>query len=553
MPILAQDLLLEELHESPWNPRKHFPPKPLEELAESIREVGVLSPLLVRPAKRSGALAFDGYEIASGHRRYRAAKLAKLPEVPCIIQELDDQKFLEILTIENLQREDVHPLDEGEGYRTLMRQIGWDVNAVAARVGKSTSYVYQRLKLAELIPAVKDAFLAEKITAGHAILIARLQPKDQADALKYCEGDRWDGPASVRDLAGWIEREIHLDLHKAPWNKDDAGLLPAAGACRTCPKRTGFSPDLFPDVAKKDTCTDRVCFKGKLAAFIESKESEFAGRGQPLTHLADGYFYGKNEKGVLSAGSWREVKPRSCPHVRQGIVTQGENLGQLKYFCSANACKVHRGRYNSVGDPAATERYRKQQEADRVKLRREQVLRGRIVLAIRDKVKGPLGRADLELVVLAMSESLFDVCEDVTQQLIGWDPAEERPQKKIPTLSELELTRLVMVLALADLVAGYYSPTNKSPMTRLTKVAERYRVDVHKIEDQLKAEEKAKAAEAKTAAKAKGSGKTKSIDKVVKAWKGAGKAPGTKANEQELLGTGPKAHKTVHTSAGSRA
>jgi ParB/RepB/Spo0J family partition protein len=149
MDITAQEIALTELHESPWNPRRHFPQKSLEELAESIRKVDVLSPLLVCPRDAGG------YEMAAGHRRLRAAKLAKLAEVPCVVRPMPDQEFLEILTIENLQREDVHPLDEGEGYRTLMAQTGWLADEVAAKVGKSKSYVYQRLKLAELIEPAK--------------------------------------------------------------------------------------------------------------------------------------------------------------------------------------------------------------------------------------------------------------------------------------------------------------------------------------------------------------------------------------------------------------
>lgn len=191
-----QQIALDKLHESPLNPRRAFDEKALKELAANLAQVGVLTPLLVRPNAK-------GYEIAAGHRRFRAAKIAKLAGVPCVVRELDDQTFLEIMTIENLQREDIHPLDEALGYQALIDKTGMEVAAIAAKVGKSESYVYQRLKLAGLIKPAQKAFIEEKITAGHAILIARLQPKEQEEALKYCTGSCNCG---VRELAAWIDR-----------------------------------------------------------------------------------------------------------------------------------------------------------------------------------------------------------------------------------------------------------------------------------------------------------------------------------------------------------
>ncbi len=188
--------------ESSTNPRRRFSEQGMLDLTESVRKHGVLVPLLVRPvnghldSQSRTSLAIRGtecpsYEIIAGARRFRAAKAAELGEIPVRVKEISDTEALELQILENLQREDVHPLEEALGYQALMERAGYEVAAIAAKVAKSESYVYQRLKLAELIEPAKDAFLEDRITAGHAILIARLQAADQEKALEACFQDRW--------------------------------------------------------------------------------------------------------------------------------------------------------------------------------------------------------------------------------------------------------------------------------------------------------------------------------------------------------------------------
>jgi ParB family chromosome partitioning protein len=129
-----------------------FDKEKLEQLAESIRAVGVQQPAVVRKAAENGK-----YELVAGERRWRAARLAGLEALPCVVRELDDVAVLKIQTIENLQREDVHPLDEAEGYARLIKLAKYDVETIAHELGKSISYVYQRLKLRDLAPAAPKA------------------------------------------------------------------------------------------------------------------------------------------------------------------------------------------------------------------------------------------------------------------------------------------------------------------------------------------------------------------------------------------------------------
>jgi ParB family chromosome partitioning protein len=163
------DLPIGQLAESKTNPRRHFDPGKLAELAASAKQHGILEPLLVRPHNGKGL----GYEIVAGARRYRAAKLAELKVLPVRIMELTDEQVLEIQLIENLQREDPHPMEEADGYQRLIA-MGHTAEELAEKVGKDRSYIYKRIQLAALIPAAKDAFLENRINIGHALLICRL-------------------------------------------------------------------------------------------------------------------------------------------------------------------------------------------------------------------------------------------------------------------------------------------------------------------------------------------------------------------------------------------
>jgi ParB/RepB/Spo0J family partition protein len=216
-----------DLRESKHNTRKLFDEGKLQELKSSIEKSGILTPLLVRPQN-------GHFEIAGGHRRFRAAKLAGAKEVPCLVRELDDATFLEVLTIDNLQREDVHPLEEAQGYKNLLTLDGYDIKKVADRVGKSDSYVYDRMKLLQLIKPAQKLFLENGFSAGHAILIARLSKEDQERLIDENDGPLWEGdyghdpigvqdelglehepgerskPISVRALQSWIDDHIRF-------------------------------------------------------------------------------------------------------------------------------------------------------------------------------------------------------------------------------------------------------------------------------------------------------------------------------------------------------
>jgi ParB family chromosome partitioning protein len=164
-----------------YQPRKTFDEQPLTDLAASIKEKGVLSPILVRP------IGPDKYEIVAGERRWRAAQIAKLHDVPVVVRELPDDQALEIAIIENVQRADLNAIEEGAAYEELITQFGRTQEDVAREVGKSRSHVANTIRLLKLPDAVKVWVREGKLTAGHARTLLGV-PDPEARARELIEG-----------------------------------------------------------------------------------------------------------------------------------------------------------------------------------------------------------------------------------------------------------------------------------------------------------------------------------------------------------------------------
>lgn len=179
---------IEKIHPNLNQPRTHFNETELEELSESIREHGVLQPLLVR---KKG----DEFEIIAGERRYQASKIAGLSELPVIIKDVDDQKMLELALIENLQRSDLNPIEEAKGYRQLIKASGMTQEALSKAVSKSRSAITNSLRLLDLPERVQELLFEGKLTAGHARAILAVPFEEQR--IKLAEKVVADG-LSVR-------------------------------------------------------------------------------------------------------------------------------------------------------------------------------------------------------------------------------------------------------------------------------------------------------------------------------------------------------------------
>jgi ParB/RepB/Spo0J family partition protein len=273
---------LAKIRISPDN-RKRFNEQALQELAASITSVGVAQPILIRPVDPTPD-APEEYEIVAGERRYRASKIAGKETIPALCRNLSNLEAAKLRILENLQREDPHPMEEAEGYQLLMLQHGFSADQLADEVKKSKAYVYARLKLCALAPEAREPFLNNEISASTALLIARIPvPKLQVQALKEVTAtDTYrPEPMSYRSAADHVQRKYMLDLKKAVFPLKDAKLLASAGSCVKCPKRAGNQPEIFEGVAA-DVCTDPECFAEKKAAHYATIIVEANKRGIPV-------------------------------------------------------------------------------------------------------------------------------------------------------------------------------------------------------------------------------------------------------------------------------
>lgn len=380
---LVQEIPLDRIQASGANPRESMDHQALSELTESIRTHGVLQPILVQP------LADGHFEIVCGERRWRASKTAGRQTIPARMVNLSDAEALETATIENLLREDLHELEESETYAKLLgTNAGYTPEILSHKLGKSVAHIYRRLQLLKLDPKLKQIFLDGHMTVAHALILARLEPRDQREVVSQLNQASKKGTIefpSVARLQKWVEENIYLDLQGAPFKKDDAALLPEAGACTACPKRTGFNPSLFPEVKKHDSCLDRECFQKKLNAFVQIKLAEApAGSVKIRTPWQ---FGGKEApKDVLTRDQYHESRKGACEHTVQAIVAQGENIGAAQWVCVSKdgKCPVHGVSSQYVGESPQAKAARLKREAEaRLELKRRRAT----FEAIREKAR----------------------------------------------------------------------------------------------------------------------------------------------------------------------
>lgn len=319
----VQTVPLDHLKEHPGNPRRHFDPALLHELAESLQEKGMLNPILARTNGK-------GFEILSGARRFRAAKLAEMAEVPVIVREMDDAAALEVMIVDNLQREGVHPLEEAAGYQQLLAIKGYDAARIAARIGRSVKYVYDRMKLTQLIPALRDVFLEGRITAGHAILLARLKPEDQKRAM----GEKHEGYGSgMSDLGGLWQEERGLFIDRDE-EKDPLKAVSVRELAAWIDSNVKLEPADVDQMVLPET-----------AAKLKDAEAE-GEKVLRITRSDTTHEVLKNGPKVILGRSWKRAdgldKSKTCEHSKLGQVVQGEGRGEAFLVCAAKQkCATH--------------------------------------------------------------------------------------------------------------------------------------------------------------------------------------------------------------------
>lgn len=296
-PLAAPSLVFIELshtQESDLNPRKEFNDEALHELTESIRELGLIQPITVRPISvaaphaRGKKKAAAGYEVICGARRFRACLAAGLKTIPASVRELTDEQAMELMVTENLQRKDVNPAEESDAFQFMIKSMKYSVEDVAARIGKPTSYVVRRLQLQRLIPELYSDLKKDALGIGHAELISRVPLEAQRNWMSSVFHNQYHGAGTVSDLRTWLKRNVEHKLADGGFDIEDAVLIDDAGACTSCLRNSAFATNLFPDQANEAICHDSICYKAKQAATFTRKVIEAI--EDPEVYLLDGSF-----------------------------------------------------------------------------------------------------------------------------------------------------------------------------------------------------------------------------------------------------------------------
>lgn len=493
-------LPLAQLRESKTNPRRTF--GDLTELADSIREKGVLSPILARPA------GDDAYEIVYGHRRFRAARIADLEEIPALVQDMDDKQVLETQVAENSAREDVHPLEEAEAFQRLL-DLGYTQRDLAAKVGKSESYISARLKYLGLTPKGREAFYSGKLRASTALLLARVDKPERQDSLleRIVDVPSWsyDGrPMSPDQAADLIRKEFLLRMEDATFDLKDAGLVPAAGPCTLCPKRTANDKQnvLFPkEVGKADLCSDPSCFRQKQEAHWARESAAFAGKGKTVLSVS------KSEKVVgrygLKAGyakandkvtygaekSWKQLLGKETPT----LVVQGEKGKALEVVDVKKATELlekkapaefKKLQQNASGGGRSNDDWQKQQEQRRAEQEAFELAMKKALVQVAAAAESKSTVTLLPLVVECLLEYFDDTRADGLRDVLERRKASSVAKLRgaVKDMADSEQAALALELLFAD--AGRFGAEGASFKT----ICKELGVDFRALKAEAKAE-----------------------------------------------------------------
>jgi ParB family chromosome partitioning protein len=542
------EISLHSLTVAPWNARKTYDEDALKGLTESVVKHGIQVPLIVRQTSDEHALVLM-YEIVAGHRRHRAAQAAGRVSAPCIVRVLNDAEAREIGLVDNLQRENLPPMEEAEAFAEMLRSPITSIHSVAATLGIDPSYISRRLKLLDAAEPVRAALAAGAIEVGHALELARLDPKQQLTLLSRMnvidhstldvdpsdddddnEGEDedesfdvddneeseegTDQPAaeiqwyatsmSVAALRGLIQKTTLRVLSNAPFPLDDE--FPPM-ACSECPKRSTNSALLFADV-KQDTCTDRSCFDGKVTAWITYSVEQAKEQKQPLVKLSSKSW--TQEKDLVLEHSVRvlDEETPTCERQENAIWVDGTRAGHLVTICSDRECATHHG-----------ETRRENQEADKnAKANRKQTLsrmnaEKRYRKALFDAIAhAPVAEsaALTTEVTRYCIQRMTSIYNNKLAEALGWNPAilqyghAAKLEAQIDKLTPMERLRAAALSAHAgELAVQEYNL--KARPTGMEALAKTLGIDVNAVRIEAVADPKKKAevkATAQVAAKA---------------------------------------------------
>lgn len=518
----------QQLHDSPLQYRQTYSEAAIDEIAATITDTGrIHQPLVVRlrypnPLFADAYDPQDGYEIVFGHTRKRAGMKAGLEGAPCIVRVMTDAQVRAAQVAENVARADVHPLEEAQGFRAMIDEDGITADALASTLGKSRSYVYGRLKLLALCPEVRKAVLAGEVGTEVGLLIARVGNATlQGKALGYIRGKAYDlgdgGKRSFRNIRDLLNERFTLSLKTAIFPPDDYSLLPSAGECELCPKRSGNDPT-FDDVTADDgarrhsrvnsgpdVCTDPDCFDAKKRAHLARQAAtlEATGKvvltGNKARQAVDAY--GKLKGDYIDASKVRDALKKANEGKRgadkvampQVVLVQDQRTGRTieavkraevpKVAATAEPVRQGRPGYASSMTPAESNAYEARREAEAQQLADGNAQRRALLTAVRQAVQGrPRDLADLQAAAGWMVERMSSLDAELVASLWGQPPdadAEDQLQDLALNLGPDDLVRLVLDIVLVDNVvaSSHYWLEREQPLALLA-TAERYGIEL---------------------------------------------------------------------------
>lgn len=466
----------EQLREAPANVRKQFDQAALVELAASITARGIIEPLVVRALPDHVS-----FEIIAGARRFRAAKLAKLEQLPCVVRDTAAGDVAQDQLVENLQREGITPLEEAQGYAELRRHLS--AEEIAQQTGKSGRYVYQRLQLLRLQTSAKAALEKGELSAGVAAEIGRL-PQHQQGAFVRSHQYKL-AAVTVADARTWIAARSTA-LTRAPWKLEDGKLVPKAGPCTTCPKNTANEPGA--DGRTRAACMDPQCWGGKLARFLELTRTALVRNGFKVQLLSGEQYVSK----YAWLGDVAQRGPR-CPSVKPalaGLLMVGDKAGQVVQLCPGKGCKVHK-QAKGAKPSAAAAREQARQRAKIEATRRRNLQRLHWATAVAAKAPltpDKLGREDLRLIARALLEEEHHEARVAVCRMRGLEPAPGKRQtfdyfravaRELQRATSLQqLLHFIYQLVLAPAVER--TASSSWAVARLEPLAQRLRVRMPK-------------------------------------------------------------------------
>jgi ParB/RepB/Spo0J family partition protein len=512
------------LVESSTNPRKVFAAGAMAELVESIKSQGVLQPIVVRPLiqQLQGMETDDeSFQVVFGHRRFRAAQQAEVGEMPCIVRAMTDSEVAQAQLHENLARADVHPIEEAEAYAALMQDHGTSADQLVQQTGKSRSYIYGRLALLKACAAVRHACMADEIGSETALLIARLRTdKLQQQALAKIKGKGLSltdgGKTSFRRIRDLLREHFTLTLTAGQviFDTADVFLVPDAGPCTTCTRRSGNAPE-FVDIAHERTvgdwghakdgnpnlCTDPDCYDAKKRAHLLNVARVLEAQGQTVitgnaarTAVdARGQVKGAYIPIVEARRALKQLPKKSLDGapIPDVVTIQDPRTGQLHQAMRRAdlEAKGLQGVQASAGGSSGSKRQSPaEEEADRKNKVQAAELENRARRYVLDQVRARAAETDrtlleLRLVVLRAIDALNYRDEQLLAQL--WSEVDiEALIARTDSMSPDELGRVLLDCALVNrMEVGYWNLAEGAEV--LLQVAEQYGISIDAAREEM--------------------------------------------------------------------